>query len=69
MEAIIKKALKLTVKNLSDHVETITGLGCTFFACDGWQSNRIIDMCTCDRWRSIIISKREITRINKLLNR
>lgn len=67
LPAVAVRELKKTIKNLREHVEDITGIGCTFWACDGHESMKIKAMVTCDRCRSIIIAKREIKRLELLV--
>jgi hypothetical protein len=59
--------VKRVIKNLEDHAKSLKDIGCTFFACEGYESGRIKSMCTCDRCQSIIISEREANRLKKLL--
>lgn len=67
LSPVFRKSINTTIKNLKEHVDSIKGLGCTFWACEGHESGRIKSMITCDRCRSIIINQREINRLQSIL--
>lgn len=67
IESDTKNKLRKVVRELLSLADSIEGTGCTFFACTGTSSGRIYNMITCTHCRSIIISRREANRIQKLL--
>ena len=63
-----KRTIKTTLKNLKDNVEILKNTGCSFWACEGYETNQIKAMITCSVCRSVITTQREIKRLQHLID-